>query len=100
MENFKDKVLGALKNVVDPELGINIVDLGLVYAISNEGPDIQISMTATTPFCPYLPQLIEQVASASKSVSGVKTAKVEIVWTPAWSPEKLSDEAKAQLGIL
>ncbi|MEX1061837.1 MAG: metal-sulfur cluster assembly factor [Patescibacteria group bacterium] len=100
MEELKEKILEALKKVEDPELRINVVDLGLIYGLGIKSGKVKIAMTATTPFCPYLPQLIKDVEKNAGKVSGVKEVSVEVVWAPPWSPSKLSQEAKAQLGIL
>jgi len=100
MVELKQEILEALKNVEDPELRLNVVDLGLIYGLASSVGKVKIKMTATTPFCPYLPQLIHDVEKEVGNVFGVKEVKVEIVWAPPWSPAKLSQEAKAQLGIL
>ncbi|KKW05461.1 MAG: hypothetical protein UY40_C0019G0012 [candidate division CPR1 bacterium GW2011_GWC1_49_13] len=100
MAELKEKILEALKRVEDPELRLNVVDLGLIYGLVVSSGKVKIAMTATTPFCPYLPQLIKDVEKEAGQVSGVKDVTVEVVWAPPWSPAKLSAEAKAQLGIL
>ena len=97
---MEERFVKVLKKVVDPELGINVVDLGLIYRVDEKEGEATVAMTATTPFCPYLPQLLEEVQAAIESLSGIKRAKVEVVWQPPWDLEKMSLEAKAQLGIL
>jgi len=97
---IEEKFARVLKKVVDPELGINVVDLGLIYRVAEKGGSATVAMTATTPFCPYLPELLKEVQAAVESLSGIKKAKVEVVWQPPWDLQKMSPEAKAQLGIL
>jgi metal-sulfur cluster biosynthetic enzyme len=96
----KDAVLEALKNVYDPELGINIVDLGLVYDVQTDehgGVDIQYSLT--TMGCPIGPLIEDQMRGFLKGVPSVEEVRPEFVLRPPWSPEMMSDEAKAALGI-
>lgn len=99
MEVTEDAVREALRTVIDPELGVNIVDLGLIYAIDlfPEG-GVSVQMTLTTPGCPmstYLPNVARQ---AAEQVEGVKAAMVNLVWSPAWSPAMMSEQARKQLG--
>ncbi len=96
----RDSVLEALKNVYDPELGLNIVDLGLVYEVevSAEG-DVDIQYTLTTMGCPIGPLIEDQMRSLLAGVSGVGEIRPEMVLRPPWSPEMMSEEAKAALGI-
>jgi metal-sulfur cluster biosynthetic enzyme len=96
----KETVLEALKNVYDPELGINIVDLGLVYDVQTDeqgGVDIQYSLT--TMGCPIGPLIEDQMRGFLKGVPNVEEVRPEFVLRPPWSPEMMSDEAKAALGI-
>jgi metal-sulfur cluster biosynthetic enzyme len=96
----RDAVLEALKNVYDPELGINIVDLGLVYDVQTDeqgGVDIQYSLT--TMGCPIGPLIEDQMRGFLKGVPSVEEVRPEFVLRPPWSPEMMSDEAKAALGI-
>jgi len=90
----------ALRQVIDPELGYNIVDLGLIYDVSvdDHGAALVI-MTTTTPGCPATDYLCDGAYECATSVQGVKTAEVELSYDPLWSPDKMSDEAKAYLGI-
>ena len=96
----KDVVLDALRNVFDPELGINIVDLGLVYEvdIADQGA-VHIQYTLTTMGCPIGPLIEQQMQAFLANVPGVKAVDAEMVLRPPWSPEMMSDEAKAALGI-
>jgi metal-sulfur cluster biosynthetic enzyme len=96
-----DDVLEALRAVYDPEIGINIVDLGLVYDVEKtaEG-EVNVKMTLTTPACPLGPVLIDQIQYVAGRLPGVENANVEFVWTPPWDPRVMaSEEAKAELGI-
>ncbi len=98
-EATKEQVLEALKAVVDPELGINIVDLGLVYDVTvNEG-DVHVEYTLTTMGCPIGPLIEAQMQEAAAKVDGVTSLTPEMVLRPAWSPEMMSDDAKAALGF-
>lgn len=95
-----DDILAALKSVIDPELGINIVDLGLVYAAVRNSNGIDIALTMTTPACPLGEMMSEEV----KRVLGdrfpeLPDVRVEIVWDPPWSPDLMSEESRRQLGM-
>ena len=94
-----EDVLEALKNVLDPELGINIVDLGLVYDVRIEGDAVHITYTLTTMGCPIGPLIEEQMARQLAEVPGVERVDAEMVLRPPWSPEMMSEEAKAALGF-
>jgi metal-sulfur cluster biosynthetic enzyme len=99
-DGLEGQILTALKNVIDPELGINIVDLGLVYDVSvhdDGGVDIQYSLT--TMGCPIGPLIEDQMRGFLQGMSGVGEVRPEFVLRPPWSPEMMSDEAKAALGI-
>ena len=91
----------AIKTVFDPEIPINVYDLGLIYKINQaDNGNIHIDMSLTAPGCPVAGVLPQQVADAAASVSGVGTVEVEIVWEPAWSLERLSDEARMMLEMI
>lgn len=98
----KELVLEYLKEVIDPELNINIVDLGLIYdvLIDEKKGSIEIVMTLTSPGCPLSIVFEEWVPEAVKKIEGVKDVKINLVWEPAWNPDKISDEVKEQLGII
>src|ERR671924_2358229 len=89
------QVLEALKEVHDPELGINIVDLGLVYDVSIEGDTVHITYTLTTMGCPIGPLIEAQMQRVLQDVEGVDKVEAEMVLSPPWTPEKMSEEAKA-----
>lgn len=92
-------LLEALKEVVDPELFVNVVDLGLIYEINQEDGKVSVDMTMTSPACPAGPQLMQQAKAALERVEGVDEAEIKIVMSPPWTPERMTDEARDQLGI-
>lgn len=97
-------VLGALKQCYDPEIPVNIVDLGLIYAVrfesvADDRQDVSVDLTLTSPGCPSHVMISEQVKARLEQLPGIRTATVNVVWTPAWTPERLSPEARTQLGI-
>ena len=98
-----EQVREALKDVSDPELGIPILDLGLVYGIDCNGAqneNVTVTMTLTSPMCPVGPMFKQAVESKVESVEGVKSAKVDITFDPPWDPREMaSDDVKLQLGI-
>ena len=95
-----DQVREALKGVHDPEIPVNIVDLGLIYDIKvNEANEVLVTMTLTTPGCGMAHQIALQAKQAAAAVPGVKEAKVTVVWEPPWDPSKMSPEAKKKLGM-
>lgn len=89
----------SLRAVIDPELGIDIVSLGMVYAISVNGGDVAVEMTLTTPGCPLHGTLRADVENVLLQVPGVDTVVVDLVWEPPWSIESMSQEAKDSLGF-
>jgi metal-sulfur cluster biosynthetic enzyme len=94
------KIKENLKKVYDPEIPMNIVDLGLIYSIDWTGDDVTVHMTLTSPGCPVAGILAEEVKAAAEKDTGVKTATVDMIWEPAWSPERMSDFAKRQFGYM
>lgn len=92
----------ALRTIKDPELLINIVDLGLIYniKIDQKTGDVEVTMTLTSPGCPLSFVFEEWIPEAVKKVDGVQNVMINLVWEPAWDPEKISDEAKEELGII
>ncbi len=95
-----EDVREGLKNVYDPEIGINIVDLGLVYDTDvAESGDVLVTMTLTSLGCPLGPVIVQEVQGALKDLPGVGEVDVKLVWSPPWSPEAMSEEAKDELGI-
>ncbi|MBD3390259.1 DUF59 domain-containing protein [Candidatus Micrarchaeota archaeon] len=95
----EESVLEKLREVMDPELGINIVELGLIYGVEVEKEHATVKMTFTTPACPMLRHLASSVKEAAEKAEGVEEAEVQLVWDPPWSPEKISEEGKKKLGL-
>ena len=87
------------ENVIDPEIGINVVDLGLVYEVAVKDAIAEITMTLTTPACPLGPYLDQEVKMAVQEVPGVDDVKVNLVWTPPWDPSMMTEDAKLELGF-
>lgn len=97
----KDEVLGALKDVYDPEIPINIVDLGLIYRVEFPTPEkVEIDMTLTGMGCPVGPAMVEQVRATALMVPGVKAADVNLVWRPAWNPKLATEDGKIMLSAM
>ena len=88
----------ALSNVIDPELGLDFVELGLIYGVQVEDGNVHVTFTLTTPGCPIGPQVTEQIDEFVGEVEGVKNIESEMVFTPAWSPDRMSEDAKFALG--
>ena len=96
-----EKIIKVIKTIFDPEIPVDIYELGLIYDIMiNEEFDVKIIMTLTTPNCPVAETLPVDVEEKVKTVAGVKSAKVEVTFEPPWSKELMSDEAKLELGML
>lgn len=99
-QDMKDSMFSALENVIDPELGIDIVNLGLVYDVDlDEAGVATVTMTLTSMGCPLGPVIVDQVKTALSELPEVKETEVNIVWTPAWSKDNMSRYAKMALGI-
>jgi metal-sulfur cluster biosynthetic enzyme len=96
----QDDVLQALSSVIDPEIGLAITDLGLIYDIQIEGGKIAVKMTLTTMGCPLASHLIQEAKQAVERVEGATETRVELVWDPPWNPGMMSDEARARLGMM
>jgi FeS assembly SUF system protein len=96
-----EAVIGALKEIYDPEIPVNIYDLGLIYGvdITNDG-HAAVTMTLTTPHCPVAESMPGEVELRVGSVPGIGHAEVNLVWDPPWDPQKMTDEAKLELGML
>ena len=93
-----DDVQEALENVIDPELGLDFVELGLVYDVSVEGSEVFITFTLTSPGCPIGPQVSEQMEEFVGELEGVTAVYPKMVFTPQWTPELMSEDAKFALG--
>ena len=94
----EDEVIEALSNVIDPELGLDFVELGLVYGVEIDGGTVNVTFTLTTPACPIGPQVSEQMKEFVGEVEGVQDVVPNMVFTPPWTPEKMSEDAKFALG--
>ena len=93
------KLIEALKEVIDPELFVNVIDLGLIYEISHEAGKVQVLMTLTSPACPAGPQLVNQSKMAVEQVPGVRSAEIKLTLSPPWTPARMTDAARDLLGI-
>jgi metal-sulfur cluster biosynthetic enzyme len=92
-------LIDALRTVIDPELMINIVDLGLVYSINHSDRKALIEMTLTSPACPAGPQIISQAKMALEKIQGIDAAEIKLTMSPPWTPDRMTDDARDQLGI-
>lgn len=96
----EDQVRRSLRGVKDPELNLNIVDLGLVYDISvGETGAVEVKMTLTSPGCPSGPEIMSDVEQAVRGVDGVTDASIELIWEPYWTPERIDPRVRAFLGL-
>jgi|SRR3989338_1329535 len=95
----KEQILESLRNCYDPEIPVNIVDLGLIYEVKNSEGMVEIKMTLTALGCPLSAYLENDIKGKVSQLSGVKEVKIEIVWDPPWSPEKMSKQARELLGM-
>jgi FeS assembly SUF system protein len=96
-----ESVIEALREIYDPEIPVNIYDLGLIYGVEvSPDADVMVTMTLTTPHCPVAESMPGEVELRVSSVPGVRDAEVELVWDPPWDPAKMSDEARLELGML
>lgn len=94
-----DQVKLALRRVKDPELNLNIMDLGLVYGIRVDGSTVNVEMTLTSPACPSGPEIVANVEKELRDLEGVEQVQTNIVWTPFWTPEKIEPRVRAYLGL-
>ncbi|MDR2685949.1 MAG: iron-sulfur cluster assembly protein [Rickettsiales bacterium] len=92
-------IINAIKNVYDPEIPVNVYDLGLIYKIDINGANVNVDMTLTSPSCPMAEEIPVMVRMAVLGVKGVDKADVKIVWEPAWNLDMMSDEARFQLDL-
>lgn len=96
-----EAIVDAMKEIYDPEIPVNIYDLGLIYGVDvSPDSDVVISMTLTTPNCPVAESMPAEVELRAGAVPGVRDAEVVLVWDPPWDPQKMSDEARLELGML
>ncbi len=99
MSDLKSKIVESIKKVYDPEIPVNIYELGLIYDIKIKKGDVEVIMTLTSPFCPVAGSLPKEVAARVAEVDGVKKSNVELVFEPPWSMDLMSDEAKLELNM-
>lgn len=100
-EELREPIIEALRTVHDPEIPVNIYDLGLIYRIDiAENGDVEIDMTLTAPACPVAGMMPPMVEDAVKGVEGVGEVKVQLVWDPPWSQQRMTEEARLQLGLM
>ena len=95
----KEEIIACIKTVMDPEIPVNLYDLGLIYSINNIDNNILIEMTLTNPNCPVAGQMPENVAKSIEQINGLKSIKVQLVWEPAWNKDLMSEDAKLALDI-
>lgn len=95
----QEALISALKTVKDPELNVNILDLGLVYTIQAEDDHVNVEMTLTSPACPAGPEILRNAVDALEKVEGVSKANVKLVMNPPWSPDRMTDDARDELGV-
>ncbi len=95
-----DEVIAAIRQIFDPEIPVNIYDMGLIYGVDIDNGHAVITMTLTTPHCPVAETMPGEVEMRVMSVPGIASAEVNLVWSPAWDPGKMSDEAKLEMGML
>ena len=92
-------VLEQIKQVIVPDVGLNIVDMGLIFGVDINDDIVDITMTLTSPGCPAAPQLLNGSQTVVQQLDGVEEVNINVVWTPPWDPEMMSEEAKDELGI-
>ncbi len=98
---LEQAVVDALKEIYDPEIPVNIYDLGLIYGVEvDDESDVVVTMTLTTPHCPVAETMPGEVELRAGAVPGIRDAEVNLVWDPPWGPDKMSDEARLELGML
>lgn len=95
----QEVIVNALKTVLDPELNVNIVDLGLIYTIQSRESEVDVEMTLTTPACPAGPEILRNAVAAIEGIDGVEKANVKLVMSPPWSPDRMTEEARDELGM-
>ena len=98
-QSLDEKMIEALRTVIDPELMINIVDLGLIYSVNHDGQNAYVDMTLTSPACPAGPQIVQQAKMSLERLRLVDNAEIKLVMTPPWTPERMTAEARDHLGI-
>lgn len=95
----KDDIIAALKTVYDPEIPVNVWDMGLIYDIAIESDKVTLQMTFTSPTCPMMEEILEQVRAAVQNVVGDRPVQVDLVWDPPWDLSRMSDAARVELDL-
>ena len=95
----KDKIIECIKTVMDPEIPVNLYDLGLIYSIKNRDNNLLIEMTLTNPNCPVAGQMPANVAKSIEQINGLRSIEVKLVWEPSWNKDLMSEDAKLALDI-
>lgn len=95
----EDQVKLALRRVKDPELNLNILDLGLIYGIAVEGKDVKVDMSLTSPGCPSGPEIMSEAEQQLKALPGIGDVQMNLVWSPPWTPERIEPRVRAYLGF-
>ena len=95
----KEEIIECIKTVMDPEIPVNLYDLGLIYSIKNNNNNLVIEMTLTNPNCPVAGQMPENVAKSIEQINGLKSVEVKLVWKPTWNKDLMSEDAKLALDI-
>jgi metal-sulfur cluster biosynthetic enzyme len=95
----EEAVMQALRDVYDPEIGVNVVDLGLVYRLDVVGDNVDVDLSMTTPGCPATGMIVETAEMAIRQIPGVNQVHVELVWDPPWTPDRMADDVKRALGF-
>ena len=97
--DIKEKVISEIKKIYDPEIPVNIYELGLIYDISIENHDVKVKMTLTTPNCPVAESLPKEVKDGAMQVEGIEDVDLELVWDPPWNKDMMSEAAKLELNL-
>lgn len=100
VDDLQAEVIAALRQIFDPEIPVNIYDLGLIYGVEIADGHAVVTMTLTTPHCPVAETMPGEVETRVLAVPGIQSADINLVWDPAWDPSKMSDEAKLEMGML
>lgn len=100
MSDIRDNIIGEIKKVYDPEIPVNIWDLGLIYNIDIDDKNIEIEMTFTSPTCPMMEDILQQVKSNIETVADGRNVNVKLVWDPAWDLSRMSDAARVELDLI
>jgi metal-sulfur cluster biosynthetic enzyme len=95
----KEDVMKVLKECYDPEIGVSLLDLGLIYDVKVENDKVNIKMTLTTPGCPMHSYMVQDVQNKVKSIKGIQEVNIELVWDPPWTPDRISKSVRKQLGL-